>query len=83
MDTLTITRRSAAVELSDDVRREANRHEPIVTRDGYTVLDTAAWEELIETLHILCNPANAADQRAAVAGLDAGLYVERDLEDAA
>lgn len=72
-----IARKPSDVEVSDEVRREADRHGPIVTRDGYTVLDTAAWEGLLETLRILSNPAEAADLRAAIADLDAGRYVER------
>lgn len=78
MNTMTITRKSSDVQLSEEVRREASQG-PILTRDGFTVLDQATWEGLIETLRILRNPADADDLRAAIAELDAGLGVEHEL----
>jgi PHD/YefM family antitoxin component YafN of YafNO toxin-antitoxin module len=65
-----ITRKPVDVALNEEVRREADRHEPIVTRDGYTVLDPAAWHGLMDTLRILTDPANAEDLRAAVREAD-------------
>jgi antitoxin YefM len=81
MNDMTITRKASDVELAAEVRREADGHEPIVTRDGYTVFDPAAWEGLVETLRILSNPANADDLRAAIAELDAGQFEEHELAD--
>ena len=74
-----IMRKPSEVVLSDEVRRAADHHEPIVTRDGYTVLDPAAWDGLMETLRILADPANAEDLRAAIADADAGRLEEHDL----
>ncbi len=79
MNQITITRKPSDVELGAEVRREADRHQPIVTRDGYTVLDPAAWDGLMETLRIISDPANAEDLHAALAEADAGLLEDHEL----
>ena len=61
---------------------EADRSELVVTRQNHepvVVLPLAELEGLRETLHLLSTPANAEHVRRAIADLDAGKGVERDL----
>lgn len=54
----------------------------LVTRQNGSnavVLDEAEYESLIETLHLLRSPTNAERLHRAIAQLDAGRGVERDL----
>jgi antitoxin YefM len=63
---------------------EADRSELVVTRQNHepvVVLPLAELEGLRETLHLLSTPANAEHVRRAIADLDAGRGVERDLID--
>lgn len=67
-------------ERLDEVRE--SRTPLLVTRQNGSnavVLDQEEYEGLIETLHLLRSPKNAERLHRAIAQLDAGHGVERDL----
>ncbi|WP_395542785.1 type II toxin-antitoxin system Phd/YefM family antitoxin [Neotabrizicola sp. sgz301269] len=61
-----------------------DRTETVITRSGQeavVVVGKAEWDSIQETLHLLSSPANAARLRDAVAQLEMGLGIERELVD--
>ena len=60
----------------------ADRTPVVVTRrkaEAVVMVSLADWNAMEETLHLLSNPANAARLKAAVAQLDSGEGIEREL----
>ncbi|QMW22554.1 type II toxin-antitoxin system Phd/YefM family antitoxin [Sandaracinobacteroides saxicola] len=63
--------------------RVVDDHEPVIVtrRNGepVVIVSLSDWNSMDETAYLLSTPANAAALREAVAGLNAGLGVEREL----
>jgi antitoxin YefM len=81
MDVLTFT--DTRQNLKSVMDRVVEDHAPvIVTRqkgDAVVMVSLEDWQSMEETLHLLSTPSNAARLTAAVAELDAGRGVEREL----
>ena len=45
------------------------------------MLSAEKYEGLVETIHLLSNPANAKELLSAIADADAGKFIERELID--
>lgn len=81
MDVLSYT--DARASLKDVMDRVINDHvEVIVTRkrrEAVVVMSLDEFNAIQETLHLQKSPANARRLQAAIAQLDAGEGIERDL----
>jgi antitoxin YefM len=81
MDVLTYTdTRARLKEVMDQVTRD--KAPVLVTRqngEAVVMVSLSDWTSLEETTHLLSTPANARRLRTAVAELEAGQGVERDL----
>ena len=81
MDVLTYS--DTRANLKDVMDRVvADRAPIIVTRkrgESVVMVSLSDWNAMEETLHLLSSPTNAARLAEAVAQLDAGLGVEREL----
>ena len=78
-----LTYSDARAQLKSVMDRAIDDHEEIVVsrRNGEAVVVVSLedWNAINETLHLLSSPTNADRLRDAIAGLDAGEGVERDL----
>ena len=81
MDAITYT--AARTNLASTMNRVCNDHEAlIITRNGeqsVVMLSLEDYKALEETAYLLRTPANAQRLLSAIAQLDAGRGVERDL----
>ena len=81
MDVITFTdTRARLKDVMDQVVRD--RSPVVVTRqkaESAVMVSLADWNAIEATLHLLSTPANAERLQGAVAQLDAGKGVERDL----
>ena len=81
MDAITYT--AARTNLASTMNRVCNDHEAlIITRNGeqsVVMLSLEDYKALEETAYLLRTPANAKRLLSAIAQLDAGRGVERDL----
>ena len=81
MDAITYS--AARANLASTMDRVCNDHEPlIITRNGeqsVVMLSLADFNAMEETAYLLRNPANAKRLMSAVAQLNAGQGVEREL----
>lgn len=81
MDVLTFT--DTRQNLKDVMDRVVEDHAPvIITRqrgESVVMVSLADWNAMEETGRLLSSPANAARLSEAIAQLDAGQGVERDL----
>lgn len=81
MSVMTYT--DARANFKDVMDRAINDHEEVVvTRrkgEAVVVLSLEDWSSINETLYLLSTPANAQNLREAIAELNAGEGIERDL----
>lgn len=81
MDVLTYS--DTRANLKDVMDRVVNDRTPVVvTRqkaEAVVMVSLADWSAMEETLHLLSSPKNAERLREAIAELDAGGGVEREL----
>ena len=81
MDVMTYSDARAQLKAVMD-RAIHDQQEVIVTRkkgESVVVVSLETWNAMNETLHLLSNPNNAARLRAAIAELDAGDGVAREI----
>lgn len=81
MSVMTYT--DARANFKDVMDRAINDHdEVVVTRrkgEAVVVVSLEDWSSINETLYLLSTPANARNLREAIAELDAGQGIEREL----